>query len=690
MKKGLWASLFSIFFVTLFISSRSFATPVSSSVSPSEFALFEEIPKVTSASRMEESILEAPAAISVITGKDLERWGIVELPDAFRFTPGVDVMAFTERDFGVTARGFDQRFASKMLFLIDDMSAYMPLSSGVLWANLALINEDIDSIEVIRGANDTLYGFNAFNGVINVKTKDPKDTHGFFGKYIWGSNGRDEFVGRYGEGVKLWGRDLDFRLTYSYDESGGYADDEGEKGRGNVQDWRRLNLLTSRSRYEISDKLNLEAMFGFNYGHFGRDPLQRNNTSWVSGEFYNFQQTRLNAEFTDTHKASLQLYRMGFTTDAKFLSAGLATQDTKQSEYDLQFIDQFSLWEDKSQTVWGGNLRYHGVSQLQVRSPGNVLEWITDNLYSFFINEKYVLLKDLPNIHKLTAVAGVRGEGSHFIPEDNPEWAPRASILYEPVQNHVFRATYARGFRLPQFTEKYGRLFVPADTGATSRLLGGDQDIGPEKVTSYELGYSGTLLESKLSFDADIYAARYDDLIHTQRTQAFSFFPSQPAVQALLNPLNAKSVGVELAQSYKVNATLDVYANYTWEDIDDDFNAPTDAPFRDETPKSKANFGFNWRFLDEWNFNLNMNYRGSYSDYTVTDSPITKFLVKENLRTDIRVARSFFHENAEVAFSIQNLTGKDHFEAQHIQVPQVYYVAVTFRDWPWNVAKNKK
>ena len=64
--------------------------------------------------------------------------------------------------------------------------------------------------------------------------------------------------------------------------------------------------------------------------------------------------------------------------------------------------------------------------------------------------------------------------------------------------------------------------------------------------------------------------------------------------------------------------------------------------------------------------------------------------MKENLRTDIRVARSFFHENAEVAFSIQNLTGKDHFEAQHIQVPQVYYVAVTFRDWPWNVAKNKK
>ena len=74
---------------------------------------------VVSASRREQKLSEAPNAMYVITEEDIKRSGAVDLPDLFRMVPGLDVINVYGNTYGVSARGFNDRFPQRMLVLID-------------------------------------------------------------------------------------------------------------------------------------------------------------------------------------------------------------------------------------------------------------------------------------------------------------------------------------------------------------------------------------------------------------------------------------------------------------------------------------------------------------------------------------------------------------------------------------------
>ncbi len=93
----------------------------------------------------------AAAAVFVLTNEDLRRSGVTSLPDALRLVPGVQVARISANTFAITSRGFNSRFANKLLVLIDGRSIYTPSFSGVFWDQHNLLLEDVDRIEVIRG-----------------------------------------------------------------------------------------------------------------------------------------------------------------------------------------------------------------------------------------------------------------------------------------------------------------------------------------------------------------------------------------------------------------------------------------------------------------------------------------------------------------------------------------------------------
>lgn len=169
--------------------------------------------QITSAAKRPQKKSEAAAAIFVITSDDLRRWGVMNIPDALRRVPGLQVARIDAGKWAITARGFNGRFANKLLVLIDGRSVYTPLFAGVYWEANEVMLEDVERIEVIRGPGGTLWGANAVNGVINIITKSARDTHGTLISTGAGNEERGFASLRYGNTTA---DDMNFRVYGKY------------------------------------------------------------------------------------------------------------------------------------------------------------------------------------------------------------------------------------------------------------------------------------------------------------------------------------------------------------------------------------------------------------------------------------------------------------------------------------------
>ncbi|PYU25057.1 MAG: TonB-dependent receptor, partial [Acidobacteria bacterium] len=199
--------------------------------------------QVTSVSKRSQKLADAAAAIFVITQEDIRRSGARSIPEALRMVPGVQVARIDENKWAISSRGFNGRFANKLLVLIDGRSVYTPLFSGVYWNIQDVMLEDVDRIEVIRGPGATLWGANAVNGVINIITKSAKATQSALVSAGGGTEMRGSGGVRYGgmlnKGTYYRAYAKYFNVGPSTDPSTGRrADDKWDAVRGGFRtDW---------------------------------------------------------------------------------------------------------------------------------------------------------------------------------------------------------------------------------------------------------------------------------------------------------------------------------------------------------------------------------------------------------------------------------------------------------------------
>lgn len=143
-----------------------------------ELELIKEEESVSIASRYEQPISQAPANVYVITDEDIRHSGATDLPTVLRRVPGIEVMQMSGADFNVSARGDNQPFANKMLVLVDGRSIYVDVQGTVFWKAIPVTLPEIKRIEVLKGPASAVYGFNAFDGIINIITKSPEEMKG--------------------------------------------------------------------------------------------------------------------------------------------------------------------------------------------------------------------------------------------------------------------------------------------------------------------------------------------------------------------------------------------------------------------------------------------------------------------------------------------------------------------------------
>ena len=147
-----WGSLF-FTFATQAAENPSPSTSTPLSTHPEEDYYFQEMPVVLTASRLSQPISEAPSAMTVIDREMINASGFRTVPDLMRLVPGMYVGFQDANNPVVTLNGATDQFSRRMQILIDGRSIYMPPFGGVSWADLPLLVEDIERIEVVRGLN---------------------------------------------------------------------------------------------------------------------------------------------------------------------------------------------------------------------------------------------------------------------------------------------------------------------------------------------------------------------------------------------------------------------------------------------------------------------------------------------------------------------------------------------------------
>src|SRR5947208_6065352 len=187
--------------------------------------------EVTSVSKRPERLSQTASAIQVITQDDIRRSGAASLAAGLRFASNHRVAQVDSRQGAISARGFNSTTANKLLVLIDGRTVYTPLFSGVFWDVQEVPLADSDRIEVISGPGATLWGANAVNGVINVITKDVKDTQGLL---LSGGGGTEQ----HGFGTVRYGGALGSRARARiYGRGFGRDATALSSGQDGVDDW---------------------------------------------------------------------------------------------------------------------------------------------------------------------------------------------------------------------------------------------------------------------------------------------------------------------------------------------------------------------------------------------------------------------------------------------------------------------
>jgi len=171
--------------------------------------------EVSSVSRRDETWWSAPGAVDVLTGDDLRRAGVLNIPDALRLMSGVQVSQPQARTWGIGIRGFTVPGGNKVNAQIDGRSLFTPFYSGIFWDAQDVMLQDVDRIEVVRGPVGALWGAYAVNGLIQITTKSAWDTQGTLASGTIATENADVGSVRYGG---MLGSKTAFRVYAQYRE----------------------------------------------------------------------------------------------------------------------------------------------------------------------------------------------------------------------------------------------------------------------------------------------------------------------------------------------------------------------------------------------------------------------------------------------------------------------------------------
>lgn len=575
------ASCITILFVLL-CAARLPAAPANTTVDLFALGIAELMNiEVTSASKKVQRVADVGAAVFVITQEDMRRSGARSIPEALRLAPGVQVARIDANKWAVSIRGFNGRFANKLLVLIDGRSVYTPLFSGVFWDAQDTLLADIDRIEVIRGPGAALWGANAVNGVINIITKSATDTPGGLVSGGGGTEERGFAEARYGMSLSE-ATDIRFYAKYldrdsGMNAAGNQAHDAWHMSRGGFRldsHTTKRDTLTMQGEYYEG---NEEGTASFPRLPIASDPTISRAAEADNGVRGGHLMSRWERTLSGTSGMILQLYY-------DYYQASIDGATAKIDAVDLDFQHRFTLGK-KQDIIWGASYRFsrddiENTFALSLLPPQK-----DSHLTSFFLHDEIALIPE-----HLSLVLGARFERNNY---SGFEIQPNGRLIWRPTPKHTLWTAVSRAVRTPSRGDQNILIrhsvipppltFVPfpANQYPAVVTIYGSEEYGSEELLAYELGYR-TELRPNLNLDVSTFYNAYDRLRTIKAGQPGPDSLTAPTHILIPfmtnNDMTGHTYGAELAVSWLPLPWWRLQISYSYLEIFMDMNGNTTDP----------------------------------------------------------------------------------------------------------------
>ena len=601
--------------------------------------------QVVTASAKLQPLSQAPSNVYVITAEDIRHSGATDLPTILRRVPGLSVMQLSGYEFAVSARGNNQALANKLLLMVDGRSVYGDALGNVDWLLLPVSFSEIKRVEVLKGPAAAIYGFNAFDGIVNIITKGPDEMRGTTIQVGAGEFGTVRSSAVHANRLNQIG----YRLSTGHDQN---------------QQWRDRNALSYRSdrfnglvEYHVTDQLAVRLEGGLI--HLNPSDLASSDIIRISSQATN-SYARVGVEHSDFFvRAFWSQSNSNITnTPLAFLAPIISVTDTEGRSTGIPFLtNSYDLWSQYTYQVGSAHRLIGGINYRRNTLSGTEISGFSqEDRLGMYVQDAWTLWPTL------TLNAGARMDLHSDI---HPTYSPRVALVYEPIKNHTFRVSSSVAFRPPTLIESNFAINTNLNIFGlpVQSQLQGSHNLEPERIVSYEAEYQGWYLDHRLRTRVAVF---HNHLKHLIDAVAVSPTSSTWANSPGVADIQGAEIGIEVIAT----SWLRGFANYSYQHTNQSI-----ADFqRRGGPSSTANGGIRTEWDNGLNGEIAVHYVGAgaypvrpeFSQLAniglIPQSAVPNTNVGSYTLLNVRTGYRFWQNRAEFALSVFNALNDQHRE----------------------------
>jgi outer membrane receptor for ferrienterochelin and colicins len=503
-------------------------------------------PITTSATGKPQRASDVPADMVIITQDDIRRSGADNIPDILQFVAGIDMRRYSFGDAEIAVRGYDSLVNPRLLVLVDGRQVYSDDYGYVAWNTIPVQLSEIRQIEVVRGPNTALFGFNAASGVINIITYDPLLDNRNTATVRGGTQG-------YGEGEAV--------ATQHFGATAGVRVSVGGWTATNFAQPDPVSTPPSRDasfnvdgRWQVAPNLLLSASGGMTDAQAERNLIidADNRTQLNYGRIMAAAPTALGTIDLDVYRNKTANNYVGLAADTDVVDV-------------VRLSDLLRL--DVSNVIRAG-LEYRNNSGTpDIGPPASYGDYAANFMWDWQISPSM----ELTNAVRADDLVLHYGSLLSQAPERPPDtFQSRLSavsfnsgLVIHLTDRDMVRIMLSRGLQLPSLTD-FG-----VDVSLFGLTLLGSPQLAPESVWNAELAYDRTLQRLGATFTGSIFLQRNTDLLAAPGNTTLEVVDGRPT-EVAANVGSSNELGVEIGLASAQNSEFRWKVSYRYTAIVDD------------------------------------------------------------------------------------------------------------------------